>query len=228
MKDSARMNDYMEYLQQQVDMAREQGESILVLTAKDVHNAVSINPTLPTCCSAMKRLMKDGDEIITEPATKTGFGNSLTIKYLLNDRDSREEKFPPSKRGRRPSADKQEEKKTIKAERGEKVELESCLVKWLDEMNVMYQIEENRIIVDGTYGKWLIVMDLPKKGPKQNFYGKVYEMLTELDEKYEKCSLAITGNLNYENQWKKMPEIVKKRLNISLLKTTPKNKVIEL
>ena len=183
MKDNARMNDYLQYLEKQINDAKKSGKDSLILTAKDAHNAVSIKPTLPTCCAAMKKFMKVGDEILSAPATKTGVGGSLRIQYMVNDRD---------------------------------------------EMHVTYQIDGNRISVDGTYGKWMIIMDLPKKGPKLNFSGKIYELLTEADESYEKYSLAINSNLSYETQWKKLPDTIKHKLNLTLLKVTPKNKVVEI
>lgn len=230
MKDNARMNDYLQYLEKQINDAKKSGKDSLILTAKDAHNAVSIKPTLPTCCAAMKKFMKVGDEILSAPATKTGFGGSLRIQYMVNDREEREVKFPPLKRGCKAvdkpiDAEKLDKSKKAKKENED---LQQSIQKWLDEMHVTYQIDGNRISVDGTYGKWMIIMDLPKKGPKLNFSGKIYELLTEADESYEKYSLAINSNLSYETQWKKLPDTIKHKLNLTLLKVTPKNKVVEI
>lgn len=230
MKDNAKMNDYLLYLEKQVNDAKLNGKDSLTLTAKDVHNAVSIKPTLPTCCAAMKKFMKVGDEILSAPTTKTGFGGTLCIQYMLEDREEREVKFPPLKRGRKAGSKPIDEKELDKPKKSKKEDegLQQSIQKWLDEMQVTYHVDGNKISVDGTYGKWMIIMDLPKKGPKLNFSGKIYELLTEADESYEKYSLAIKSNLSYETQWKKLPDTVKQKLNLTLLKVTPKNKVVEI
>lgn len=230
MKDNARMNDYLLYLEEQFNDAKMSGEKSLILTAKDVHNTVSSRPTLPTCCAAMKKIMKVGDEILSEPATKTGFGGSLRIQYMLEDREEREVKFPPLKRGRKAVNTPHDEKelKKLKKLKKEDEGLEQSIKEWLDEMQVTYQVDGNKISVDGAYGKWMIIMDLPKKGPKLSFSGKIYELLSEADESYEKYSLAINSNITYEMQWKKLSDTIKHKLYLTLLKVTPKNKVKEI
>lgn len=64
------------------DKAKESGQDYIDILAKDVEKAVSDDQHVPSVCSAMRSLMKDGDEILKSPPK--GNGVTLLIRYYLD------------------------------------------------------------------------------------------------------------------------------------------------
>lgn len=65
--------------------AKLRGEKYITLKSGDIHRAVGGYPgkshRMPTCCSVMRGMMKDKDEIIFQ--TPSGNGSTIEIKYYL-------------------------------------------------------------------------------------------------------------------------------------------------
>ena len=61
------------------------GESYLDVLSSELHRRVGGYPQkghrMPICCSVMRQIMKEGDEVLSEPPK--GMGASLKIRYLL-------------------------------------------------------------------------------------------------------------------------------------------------
>ncbi|MCW3989818.1 MAG: HNH endonuclease [Candidatus Bathyarchaeota archaeon] len=63
----------------------EKGKTSVTITSGTLHRRLGEYPgsnhRLPACCSVMKKIMKTGDEIISQPPS--GQGATLKIKYRL-------------------------------------------------------------------------------------------------------------------------------------------------
>ena len=98
----------------------------------------------------------------------------------------------------------------------------------LDTFGIAYEKKDNMILADGAYGKWLILLDEHKRGPKASFSSKVMKLLSYYDDSIEKYSLALKTDANMDSSWKEISDIAKKRLNMTLLKITPAGNIKEI
>lgn len=77
--------DFEGELRRQLGKARESGKSYVDVNSGELHRDVGGYPgkdhSMPTCCNVMVRLMKSGDEVLTQPPK--GRGATLTIRYKL-------------------------------------------------------------------------------------------------------------------------------------------------
>lgn len=94
----AKTKDYVDYLNQRFDEADKNQIEYVEITAKDLHEALSEKPTLPTCCSAMGRVMKEGNEILTDTENVSGSSVQLRIRYHIKNREGRSFMNPPKKK----------------------------------------------------------------------------------------------------------------------------------
>ncbi|EFP61840.1 hypothetical protein DWW36_02320 [Erysipelotrichaceae bacterium AF15-26LB] len=226
MKKYAKTKDYVDYLNQRFDEAYMNQIEYVEITAKDLHEALSEKPTLPTCCSAMRRVMKEGDEILTDTENVSGSSVQLRIRYHIKNREGRSFMNPPKKRGRPAGY----QKKMLFGSKKQKHRLspEDALIRHLENCGIRYETEEHLILVHGDYGIWKIYIDHVRKGPKAGFRHKIFDLLTHFDDTAEKISLLIMSNPAYEKEWMKISDIVKQRLNLTLLKCTPRGKIKEI
>ena len=74
-------NEIRNYIVGLKKSAMENGETVLVLTAKDIHGALCLKQRYPMVCNAMRQTMRNGDEIVYSP--KSGYSSTLKIKYYL-------------------------------------------------------------------------------------------------------------------------------------------------
>ena len=69
------IKDYLEFIQQQKQQARQRGEKYIEISSKQLHEQISPeHATMPTCCQAIYKLLYQGDEILQRPKGQTGFG----------------------------------------------------------------------------------------------------------------------------------------------------------
>ncbi len=68
--------------------ARKSNLQYIEINSGELHRKIGGYPgknhRMPVCCDAMRKMMREGDEIITQPPK--GNGASLTIKYKLDNR----------------------------------------------------------------------------------------------------------------------------------------------
>jgi len=74
-------------------IAEQRREASVIVRAGDLHRAVGEYPNrkthrMPVCCNVMRRAMRTGDVVVSEP--RRGQGATLTIRYAL-PRSRREE-----------------------------------------------------------------------------------------------------------------------------------------
>lgn len=80
-KTKVSMKDIREYIQQQKENAKENGNDSLCLTARDIHSDMKLKSSYPMVCNAMRQLMEEQDIVIHE--TPSGNSSTLEIKYIL-------------------------------------------------------------------------------------------------------------------------------------------------
>jgi 5-methylcytosine-specific restriction protein A len=77
--------DFLDQIGDLIDRAEVEKREYIDINAGEVHRAVGNYPgpmnRMPVCCSVMRTLMQDGDQITTAPPK--GAGASLTIRYYL-------------------------------------------------------------------------------------------------------------------------------------------------
>lgn len=76
---------FISEVQRIINEARSQGKKYVDIVSRDVHINVGgyegSNHRMPSCCNAMRSLMKDGDEILEMPPK--GNGATLKIRYYI-------------------------------------------------------------------------------------------------------------------------------------------------
>ena len=76
------IKDYLEFIQQQKQQARQRGEKYIEISSKQLHEQISPeHATMPTCCQAIYKLLYQRDEILQRPKGQTGFGSHLRVRY---------------------------------------------------------------------------------------------------------------------------------------------------
>lgn len=227
-KEYAKTKDYVDYLEQKFNEADKMHLVYIDIVAGELHGDLSEKPTLPTCCSAMRKAMRERDEILTETDNASGSSTKLKIRYFIRNRNEHSFINPPKRRGR-PAGYRQQEKKTstMKKEK-QSLSLEEAIISHLKDCDISYEIKDHIILAQGEYGIWKIYIDYAKKGPKSGFSQKVFDLLAQFDDTAEKSSLLIMSNQMYEKEWLKLSDTVKQKLNLTLLKCTPHGKIKEM
>ncbi|MET3828670.1 hypothetical protein ABIC86_000130 [Paenibacillus sp. DS2363] len=64
------------------------GNEYLDVITGEIHKELGFKNRMPSCCHAMRKMMKTGDIILEEP-TK-GYGATLKIRYLLKPKKEQE------------------------------------------------------------------------------------------------------------------------------------------
>lgn len=76
---------FIEEIEDILKDGRAKGHKYVDITSGDVHRRIGGYPgrnhSMPTCCDAMKSLMKPNDKILQSPPK--GKGATLTIRYFL-------------------------------------------------------------------------------------------------------------------------------------------------
>lgn len=78
--------DFRKDLLRRMQDAENDGRSFIDIRAKDVHKGLWSYPArgqhnMPGCCSAMRSMMRPGDEVIEEPPS--GKGANFVVRYML-------------------------------------------------------------------------------------------------------------------------------------------------
>lgn len=74
-------NDIRAYINNLKKMSADKGDKTLILTARDIHDALHLKERYPMVCNAMRQAMSQCDEIMYSP--QSGFSSTLKIKYYL-------------------------------------------------------------------------------------------------------------------------------------------------
>lgn len=145
--------DYIDAINKAKSDAISQNMQYVDLNSGKQHKAVNSgkNPTLVSCCNAMRRCMLVKDELIRNPKTKSGFSSELEIRYYVNDLDLRECLFPLKARGRKKGM-------PYKTDRTHDLKLKNQFEDWLSRNNLAYSSDKKRdkYMVAGEYGAWQI------------------------------------------------------------------------
>lgn len=227
MKEYAKTKDYVDYLERRFNEAEKEQLEYIEILAKEIHETLSEKPTLPTCCSAMRRVMREGDEILVDTDNASGSSIKLKIRYYIKDRKNHAYVNLPKRRGR-PAGFKSDKKLNSVKKEQQHFSLEEAIINHLKDCEIGYEIKDHIILAHGEYGIWKIYIDYAKKGPKSGFTQKIFDLLVQFDDTAEKSSLLIMSNPVYEKDWQKLSDTVKQKLNLTLLKCTPHGKIKEI
>lgn len=223
------IKDYLEAIILKKDNAVRGGMDYLEVNSKELHAELSPrHATMPTCCQAMYKLMLMGDDIIKRPRGNTGFGSHLTIRYDLKAVEERDVMFPEKKRGR-PAKSDEEKRLARKAKMKHNTEDLTALVKaWLNEHGWEYSEKKDYIEAHNIESRWLINIQGMKRGRKQTLPMKLSEVIKKIDDVETKYSIAFNDSLTYRRQWQEIPEIVKSKLNMSVILIDKKGNLNEI
>lgn len=223
------IKDYLKVLVEKKDEAQKQGLSSIEINSKALHAEVSPNhATMPTCCQAIYKLLLEGDEILQRPKGSTGFGSHLTVRFQLQDLQTKEQLYPSKKRGR-PAKSEEEKIAAKKAKMKRNTEDLTNLVKsWLDEHGWKYSENKGFIEAESGAKKWVINVQGIKRGRKQTLPVKLSEVIKHINDVNARYSIAFNDSLTYRRQWNEIPETVKERLNMSVILADKKGNITEL
>ena len=74
-------NDICEYINGLKTLAKSEGQSNLVLIAREIHKQLNLKSRFPMVCNAMRQCMNENDIIIFQPPK--GNSSTLEIDYKL-------------------------------------------------------------------------------------------------------------------------------------------------
>ena len=214
------IKDYLEFIQQQKQQARQRGEKYIEISSKQLHEQISPeHATMPTCCQAIYKQLYQGDEILQRPKGQTGFGSHLRVRYDVENLEHREVMFPPKKRGRPAKTEEQKQReKMLKTNRSTE-DLRRVLVAWLKERG--WQTEESVSKIRATRDQltWIIEVQGTHRGRRQPLPSKINSVLRDIDEDSSttRYSVAFNDSSTYRKQWSESPRIVKNKLNVSVI-----------
>lgn len=77
--------DIRTYIEDQKAMAKENGQTELVLKANDIHKSLQLRSRFPMVCNAMRQCMRDGDVVLHD--TASGYSSTLEIRYYLSNEE---------------------------------------------------------------------------------------------------------------------------------------------
>lgn len=96
-----KISDYKKKIKELKGIAVEDNKTELVITAIELYEVFDVKQSsMYTCCKALKDMMLEGDKILCDPPTPSGYSSKLKVKYNLVNMDNRKSYFKPSKRGR--------------------------------------------------------------------------------------------------------------------------------
>ncbi len=223
------IKDYLQVLNERKEKAQAQGLVYLEVNSKELHAEVSPHhATMPTCCQAIYKLLLEGDVILQSPKGSTGFGSRLTVRYNLQDMETRNRMFPNKKRGR-PAKSEEEKLAARKAKMKRNTEDLCNLIKsWLSEHG--WEYIENKDYIEAHNGKnrWLINVQGIKRGRKQTLPVKLSEVIKKMDDSSAHYSIAFNDSISYRRQWNEIPSSVKEKLNMSVILADKKGNIIEI
>ena len=214
------IKDYLEFIQQQKQQARQRGEKYIEISSKQLHEQISPeHATMPTCCQAIYKLLYQGDEILQRPKGQTGFGSHLRVRYDVENLEHREVMFPPKKRGRPAKTEEQKQREKMMKTNRSTEDLRRVLVAWLKERG--WQTEESVSKIRATRDQltWIIEVQGTHRGRRQPLPSKINSVLRDIDEDSSttRYSVAFNDSSTYRKQWSEIPRIVKNKLNVSVI-----------
>ena len=74
-------SDIREYINELKRIEKNNGNTTLVLVARDIHRRLNLKSRFPIVCNAMRQCMGDNDKIIFQPPK--GQSSTLEIEYKL-------------------------------------------------------------------------------------------------------------------------------------------------
>ena len=77
--------DIRTYIEDQKAMAKENGQTELVLKANDIHKSLQLRSRFPMVCNAMRQCLRDGDVVLHD--TASGYSSTLEIRYYLSNEE---------------------------------------------------------------------------------------------------------------------------------------------
>lgn len=223
------IKDYLQVITEKKLQAHKEEKEFIEINSKELHADVSpSHATMPTCCQAIYKLMLEGDEILLRPKGNTGFGSHLTVRYMVNQMENRQNMFPNKKRGR--PAKSEEEKSAAKKAKMKRNTEDLCnLVKsWLGEHGWEYIESRDFIEAHNENKRWIINVQGIKRGRKQTLPVKLSEVIKHIDDVKTHYSIAFNDSLSYRRQWNEIPDVVKDSLNMSVILADKKGNIVEL
>ncbi len=70
-----------DYIEERKNIARNSGDSVLVLVAGNIHREKKLKSAMPMVCNAMRQCMGSEDKVLYE--TASGYSSTLKIEYKL-------------------------------------------------------------------------------------------------------------------------------------------------
>lgn len=208
---AARVSEYVKAIQTAKSEAFNMKKQEIVIRAGDLHRQINKGtPTLVTCCMAMKKMMLEDDEFISNPETKSGASSDLTIRYYVYDLEHRLPLWKEKKRGR---------KKGSKIEKKEepKSSIQLTLEEWLTKIPLSFQEQKGTYAVQGTYGIWKIKTAVPRGRRPFDLDDIVYQLLKYADEGTDKYSVCMNDSKENRKQWDRISPILKTKMNLTAL-----------
>lgn len=218
-----RVKDYILEINGRKQKALEKNETYLIIRAGDLHSECGTKgmPSLIQCCSAMKQCMLSGDTILFNKENKTGASAALTIKYSVIDMSIRKSINCIKKRGR-PAGSKNVKKEKIPCN-NEILDINECIVNWMNKNRMRYKIFDDIFLIDDTYGLWVIAK-YKEEDPSERFISS----LKVIKDEHYKCSVLFKDSLNTRKFWNSMSEETIERLNLSALFISQDGSVIQM
>lgn len=221
------IQEYLQELNRMKEEARQKDLEYIEITSKELHSILSPNhATMPTCCQAIYKSMKQGDEILKSPKGKTGFGSHLMVKLYVNE-EGREPYFEAKRRGRPPKSEVERNKIQYRFRKGGN-ELPSLIKEWLEEKG-WNTVEHSRYIeAQKDTQKWYIDIYQATRGRKMPLPNKITEMLKKMDDGDAHYSVALVDSPVYRKQWNEIPSAAKERLQVSVILADRAGRVLEM
>lgn len=201
-----RVKDYLIEIENQKQEAVKQGKSELILKARELHAKCKAEdaPSLIQCCAAMRQSMLEGDEIINNKVNKSGASVVLTIRYKLENMETRAKCFQPHRRGR-PAGSKNKSNKILNA-----LEINESFEHWMRRHRMKFENYQDAYLIDDSYGYWIIA-----KYQEESERDRFIHSLQVMGENTYKCSVLFKDTKRAHNFWEGMSEEVIDRLNLS-------------
>ena len=220
---------YLEVIDTLKKDAIAQNKRYVEVNSKELHQKVSPNhATMPTCCQAIYKMLLEGDEILQSPRGSTGYGSYLTVRYDVENLESRCRMFPDKKRGR--PAKSEEEKLLARKNRLKRNsdELKELIQSWLEKNGWSHQDCHEYIVAQCENKRWVINVEGIKRGRKQPLPVKVSEVLKYMEDERSRHSIVFNDSLTYRRQWNEIPQAVKQSLRLSVILADKQGNLVEI
>lgn len=223
------IKQYLEILESLKQEAHIQGKKYIEINSKKLHAQISPHhATMPTCCQAMYKVMLTGDEILEKPKGETGFGSHLTVRLYVDNFNNRERMFPDKKRGRPCKSEEEKMMNKKKKRKCNNEDLTKLILAWLNERNITYVQDKEKIEAQLENGKWIINIQGIKRGRRQTLPVKLSEVLKQMEGEETRYSMALNDSIAYRRQWNEIPKYVKEKLNMSIILADRKGNIHEM